>query len=384
MGDLNEPSKLPIIVIITPEFAPIIGGVAHAVTRFSIVLANYGFHVIVVTFERTNFVVERNIGKGKLTILYIKSYRKFAFGFSLIKSLYTLVKFLKTGKPLVIVGEVFGFPTLISALLGKALRVPSMARGHGSDVDIVMLSGKSIIVRLSLVLNGLLLGTNPNYVLKIRMVSKRPDVMVLHNVVMPHAVNKPAKIAVRQKLGLTDGIHCLTVARLVDFKGVDVAVKAFTLLKDKQIFLHIFGDGPLRSWLERFIEENDLSNKVFLHGVKPNELVLEYMRACDAFIMPSRREGLSSAILEALSCGMPIIASNVGGNKYVVVKGFNGFLYSRENHEELAKAIMLLAQNEELRKLMGERSLKIWRELFSPQTVIKQFIRVVKVVYLKR
>jgi len=111
---------------------------------------------------------------------------------------------------------------------------------------------------------------------------------------------------------------------------------------------------------------------------------LEYMRACDAFIMPSRREGLSSAILEALSCGMPIIASNVGGNKYVVVKGFNGFLYSRENHEELAKAIMLLAQNEELRKLMGERSLKIWRELFSPQTVIKQFIRVVKVVYLKR
>jgi len=377
-------SKLPSIVIITPEFAPIIGGVARAVTRFSAVLANYGFHVIVVTPRHANFVVKRNIGKGKLTILYVKSGKRFIFSLSLTKSLYTLVKFFgKTERPLAIIGEVFGFSTLISALLGKILRVPSMARGHGSDVDVIMLSGKSITVRLSLMLSTLLLGTNPNYVLKIKRVSRRPDVMMLHNVVVLHAVDEFTKNAIRQKLGLTNGVHCLVVARLVDFKGVDIAVKAFTLLKDKQIFLHIFGDGPLRPCLGRFIEENGLSGKVFLHGVKPNELILEYMRACDVFILPSRREGLSSAILEALSCGVPIIASNVGGNRYVVVNGFNGFLYSKENHEELAKAITLLAQNDELRNLMGKRSLEIWRELFSPQAVIKQFIKVVKAAYLK-
>jgi glycosyltransferase involved in cell wall biosynthesis len=371
-------------VIITPEFAPIIGGVAHAVTRFSIMLANYGFHVIVVTFQHMDLIVERNIGRGRLTIVYVKSYGKFVFGFSLIKLLYTVVKLLrKTGKPLVIVGEVFGFPTLISALLSKLFHIPSMARGHGSDVDVVMLSGKSIVVKLSLMFNTLLLGTNLNYVLKIRKVSKRSDVMVLHNVVMPRAVDEFTKIVIRQKLGFADGVHCLIVARLVDFKGVDVAVKAFTLLKDKQIFLHIFGDGPLRSWLEKFIEENGLSNRVFLHGKKSNRLVLEYMRSCDIFIMPSRREGLSSAILEALSCGMPIIASNVGGNKFVVINGFNGFLYSVESYEELAKAIMLLAQNEKLRKLMGERSLYIWKSSFSPQAIIKQFIRVVKVAHLR-
>jgi len=109
-------SKLPIIVIITPEFTPIIGGVARAVTRFSAVLANYGFHVIVVTPGHANFIVKRNIGKGKLTILYVKSGKRFISSLSLTKSLYTLVKFFgKTGRPLVIIGEVFGFSTLISA-----------------------------------------------------------------------------------------------------------------------------------------------------------------------------------------------------------------------------------------------------------------------------
>jgi len=373
-------TSLPTVIIVSLEFVPIIGGVSHAVTRFAVALAKYGFHVIVVTFLHTDRVVSMSVGKGKLTIIYSRSYRHFTFGFSYAKLVFKALRLIRKNKekPVVIIGEFLGWPTLISALLGKVLRVPSIARGHGSDVDVQMLTGKSIQIKISLILNTLLLGTNPNFALKIRKASKRPDVMVLNNLIGYNAVEDPVKNQIRLKLGLRNGVHCLVVSRLVDFKGVDVTLKAFTLLKDKPVFLHVFGEGPLRPKLEKFIKENHLSNKVLLYGKKPNELIIEYMKASDIFIMPSRREGLSSAILEALSCGLPIIASNVGGNRFAVKNGYNGFLYSPEDYEELAKLIDILAEDNELRELMGRRSIEIWRNSFSPSSVIREFLKIIR------
>jgi len=379
---VHPKGSLPTVIIISLEFVPIIGGVSHAVTRFATFLAKSGFHVIVATFFDIDRMISINIGKGKLTIVYIKSYRRFVFGFSYIKLIFKVLKLVKRNRerPIVIMGEFFGWPTIISALLGKVLRVPSIARGHGSDVDIHMLTGKSIQVKLSLKLNTLLLGTNPNFAQKIRKASKRSDVSVLSNLINYNVVDDHIRDQLKQKLGLQDGIHCLVVSRLTEFKGVDVVLKAFTLLKNKPIYLHIFGEGPLRPSLERYVKEHGLSGKVFLHGKRPNEVIIEFMRACDIFIMPSRREGLSSAILEALSCGLPIIASNVGGNKFVVKNGYNGFLYSPENYEELAKLIDILAEDHELRKLMGKRSIEIWNNNFSPSSVIRNFLRIIRTV----
>jgi len=376
----NDKESLPTVVIVSLEFIPIIGGVSHAVTRFCASLAKCGFHVIVATFFDIDRVISINIGKGKLTIVYIKSYRRFAFVFPYIKLMFKVLKLTKRNKerPIVIMGEFFGWPTLISALLGKVLRIPSIARGHGSDVDVHMLTGKSIQIRLSLKLNTLLLGTNPNFALKIKRASKRSDVKILNNLINHNAVEDRIRSQLKQKLGLQDGVHCLVVSRLTEFKGVDVVLKAFTFLKDKPVFLHIFGEGPLRPSLERFVKEHDLSAKVFLYGKRPNEVVIEFMRACDIFIMPSRREGLSSAVLEALSCGLPIIASNVGGNRFAVKNGYNGFLYSPEDYEELAKLIDILAEDYELRRLMGKRSIEIWRDNFSPSSVIREFLRIIR------
>lgn len=378
----NDKESLSTIVIVSLEFIPISGGVSHAITRFAASLAKYGFHVIVATFFDIDRVISINIGKGKLTIVYIRSYKRFAFGFSYIKLMFKVLKLIKRNKerPVVIMGEFFGWPTLISALLGKVLRVPSIARGHGSDVDVHMLTGKSIQIRLSFKLNTLLLGTNPNFALKIKKASKRSDVKILNNLINYNAVEDRIRSQLKQKLGLQDGVHCLVVSRLTEFKGVDVVLKAFTFLKDKPVFLHIFGEGPLRPSLERFVKEHGLSAKVFLYGKRPNEVVIEFMKACDIFIMPSRREGLSSAVLEALSCGLPIIASNVGGNRFAVKNGYNGFLYSPEDYETLAKLIDILTEDKELRRLMGKRSIEMWRENFSPSSVIREFLRTIRTV----
>ncbi|HZZ99704.1 MAG TPA: glycosyltransferase, partial [Candidatus Paceibacterota bacterium] len=127
---------------------------------------------------------------------------------------------------------------------------------------------------------------------------------------------KPAERAqLRQQLGwsATDRI-IISVSRLVEKNGIADLIRAFSKLRHGQeAKLVLVGSGPLESDLRRLAHELGVIDSVRFIGSVPYEKVPQYLAASDIFVRPSRSEGLGTAFLEAMACGLPIVGTDVGG-----------------------------------------------------------------------
>jgi len=92
----------------------------------------------------------------------------------------------------------------------------------------------------------------------------------------------------------------------------------------------------------------------------------------DVFCLPSRSEGLSNALLEAMACGLPCVATDVGGNSQVVADGENGFLVPSEQPQLLAEKLVQLLQDAALRKRMGQCSRQIVQDRYTVQHMVER------------
>ena len=128
----------------------------------------------------------------------------------------------------------------------------------------------------------------------------------------------------------------LFAGRLWEIKGLDILIRALADLHD--IRLLVAGDGPERERLLHLIEQLHLSNIVLLGDVNRSQLQ-RFMQESSVLVVPSRSEGLGMVALEAMTCGCPVIAFDVGGLKEIIINGKNGLLVPPENTEALAKAI---------------------------------------------
>ncbi|MEE1612172.1 glycosyltransferase [Microvirga sp. CF3016] len=108
----------------------------------------------------------------------------------------------------------------------------------------------------------------------------------------------------------------VAAGRLEDQKGFDIAIEAVGLSKNKNVTLTILGDGTLRHSLRRLIEERKLQDRVRLLGYIQNPY--PYFAQADGFFLSSRFEGFPNVVLEALSCGTPVVATPVAGLKYIL------------------------------------------------------------------
>jgi len=144
-----------------------------------------------------------------------------------------------------------------------------------------------------------------------------------------------------------------TVGRLSYEKGMDVLVEAFALVRRclPDADLVVVGDGAERAALERLASERGLTGAVSFLGLRDDVPAL--LGGFDVFVLPSRTEGLPMAILEAMSAGLPIVATAVGGVPEVIRHGRNGLLVRPEAPNDLADAIVRVACDEDLRCRLG-------------------------------
>ena len=118
------------------------------------------------------------------------------------------------------------------------------------------------------------------------------------------------------------------------------------------------------------VAELEIEN-VQLIGMKKN--VFKYLYYADVFLSTSLYEGLPLSILEAMSVGLPIIASDVVGNQDTIENGISGYLYDLKDLSIAIKYLRELALNEKLRNLMGHNSFKRQRKFFSKQKMISMY-----------
>lgn len=148
------------------------------------------------------------------------------------------------------------------------------------------------------------------------------------------------KIKLTSELGLDkDQVKLITIGNLNPWKGHKFLIDAIHIMKQEgtNCQLVIFGDGPALATLKSQIDELNLEESVFLKGYCAN--VKDYLPAFDLMALPSITEGLSNALLESAATGLPLIATDVGGNPEVVKNGINGQLVPAENAIALAKAL---------------------------------------------
>ena len=129
----------------------------------------------------------------------------------------------------------------------------------------------------------------------------------------------------------------LSVGLLHKIKGHTNLIFAFKKLLNKveNVELVIVGDGPEMKNIKSLVKKLSLSESVSLLGVKPHDEIPTLMRSCDFFVLPSLNEGMPTVLFEALSCGKPVISTNVGGVSEIIINEKIGLLSEPNNINSL-------------------------------------------------
>lgn len=148
---------------------------------------------------------------------------------------------------------------------------------------------------------------------------------------------------------VTGRFNCLFIGNLYQqpAKGIDVLFLAWKelLLQIPNAKLTIIGDGNIDAY-ENYLKKLGINESVTLAGrVNP----VAHFNSHDLFILPSRREGMSNALMEAMMYGLPVVATNVSGSKDLIQHGINGYLVEVDDKNGLVEAINMALMNNELR-----------------------------------
>ena len=161
-------------------------------------------------------------------------------------------------------------------------------------------------------------------------------------------------------------------ARMEELKGPMVLMDAFADAHAQcgNIYLNIAGDGSQRQKIAMRAKALDVASRYRYHGVYTHpEQCREFMESLDVFVMPSFSEGTPNSIVEAMACGKPIIASDVGGIPDMIGEEC-GILVPPGDKRALADAMLRLALDEGLRRKMGAAAQERYEKLFSPRAVV--------------
>jgi glycosyltransferase involved in cell wall biosynthesis len=172
----------------------------------------------------------------------------------------------------------------------------------------------------------------------------------------------------------------LFVGRVVYQKGLDLLLEALGSVQSSSWQLTIVGDGSQRELLMAQAEHLGISERIrFLGWLDSAQLLPEYQQA-NLFVFPSRHEGMPNAILEAMACGLPVIASKIAGNEELVVPASEttcgtGILVPPEDVDALRVALQTVLKDANLRMVMGGAARQRVEQAYTWRRVAEQYMQ---------
>lgn len=162
----------------------------------------------------------------------------------------------------------------------------------------------------------------------------------------------PAWMRKRREIGVPeDAVLLISVGELNANKNHQVILSALAKMNDERVYYVLCGTGERAPELKRQARQLGMEGRVLLLGYRTD--VRELLKASDIFVMPSRREGLSRSIMEAMASGLPCVVSRIRGNTDLIRAGISGELCGPDDADEFAAALKKLVESRETRERMG-------------------------------
>ena len=344
-----------------------IGGAQIHVRDLSVGLANSGHKVYLVAGGTKNIhsVVEEN----NVDVIYSQSLIRKLNIRSDIKAIIEIRKILIEIQP-DLVATHSSKAGIVGRIAGWTLRIPTVFTAHGwSFTDGVPAQRKriykifeKIIGRIS---DGVITVSEYDRELAIKhKVLPKNKVHTIHNGVHDLPVNKKLFFS-------EEPPTIIMVARFAAPKRQLQLLTALNQLRHIQWEMSFAGDGPLLQEAEEFVERENLSDRVDFLGNRDD--ITELLHKSSIFVLLSDWEGLPLSILEAMRCGLPILASDVGGVKEAIIQSENGYLIPKNDFNELLNKLnFMLTSPPAVRLKMGDRSRKLYEENFTYEKMYKE------------
>jgi glycosyltransferase involved in cell wall biosynthesis len=164
-----------------------------------------------------------------------------------------------------------------------------------------------------------------------------------------------------------------TVGRLEIRKGTDTLLEAAARLGSHGVErwqLVLVGDGPMRGELEALAARLGIAERTLFVGARTD--VRETLAALDVFVLPSRTEGMSNALLEAMAMACPVVATAVGGTPEVVTEGASGLLVPSEQPDAMAAAVARALRSPDLAATLGDGARRRAEERFGSRAMVRR------------
>jgi glycosyltransferase involved in cell wall biosynthesis len=401
-------TKKPRICLFTETYYPHIGGGESQAMSLASGLVNKGYDVTILT-RRTSPKLKKHelLKEGsvhRIPPFGEKHYKKWGLLITGFPALLTLAS--QYDVILVSGFRILGVPSVLaSKLLGKRCILKADNNGEMSGeyfkggLAQLGLSPHSKLFKFYLSFRNKILSHANGYIAISRDIASelqnfalKPDQKIYH---IPNSVDSnlfcPAdqekKRHLRVRLNLPErGLLVAFSGRLVSYKGLPLLLSVWRdiIIKYPHASLLIVGGGSMDIYncereVKDFIKANNLQGCTILTGEVRN--VHDYLRASDLFVFPTEKEAFGISLIEAMSCGLPVIATPVGGLKDIVQDSINGLVVNPGDALSLFEALDKLISDETLRNVFGKMGRETVLDRYSTESVTRRYIEVFNYVY---
>lgn len=355
---------------------PTFGGSGIVATELAMALAAAGdqVHVFSYAFPSRLELIERRLDYHEVVVPHYPLFEYPPFSLALATKIVEVARHQK----LDLVHVHYAVPNAVSAVLAREILEPEPLKVvttlHGTDITLV--------------------GNDPNYLETTRYGIERSDAVtavseslkrdtieqfgvgkrieVVPNFIQPQRYDEARGRPGARAWASDDEKILIHISNFRPVKRVLDVLRVFErVLKEVPARLLLVGDGPERSRIEKRCRESGICDRISFIGNLP--AVEEILVGADLFLLPSETESFGLAALEALSCEVPVIATEVGGLPEVVAHGEDGFLLPLGDVDGMAAAALELLQDEPRRLAFGEEGRRQALARFSEDEVVERY-----------
>jgi len=268
----------------------------------------------------------------------------------------------------------YAIPHSVSAFLAKMVTgVPYMVTFHGSDVTILGRDPSFLPINAMSLEKADGLSAVSEYLRKqvLETLGLKKEVSVIPNFVNSEVFRPGESDVTRRYKGRQ--VVVTHVSNFRPIKRVEDLVRAMSIVirEAQDTRLMLVGEGPERQGIELLVKELGLQRNVLMTGFRSD--VPELLRCSDILVLCSDNESAGLTLLEAMSSGLPVVGTRVGGIPEIIEDGRNGFLVPPRSPDELADRILRLTLDRELRLRMGEEGRRTVLKHFAADRVVPMY-----------